>query len=149
MWRQVAVFRRHPDAACAGGEISCLDSFLRARDVATLSRHLRAEAAGDVAERGPQVSGGQTLQELQASVASGQFNIVLADFAQLAQVQQQFESSPSRVVIIPVAYKLTKAEAKDAAKQCRFLINAPGRSAQYLATIAEAVRSGSSIPRKG
>ncbi len=90
-----------------------------------------------------------TLPELQALVDSGQYNIVLADFAQLAEVQQQFESSPSRVVIVPVAYNLTKAEAKEAAKQSRYLINAPSRPAQYLATIAEAVRSGSSIPRKG
>ena len=43
------------------------------------------------------------------------------------------------VVIVPVLYKPTKAEAAEAAKQCRFLIKAPSRAAQYLTTIAEAV----------
>jgi hypothetical protein len=90
-----------------------------------------------------------TFAELQASVDTGQFNILLADFADLVELQQRFQSSPSRVVVVPVAYKLTKAETDEAAKQCRFLIKAPSRAAQYLTTIAEAVRSRSSIPRKG
>ena len=90
-----------------------------------------------------------TWPELQASVDTGQFNIILADFADLPDLQQKLESSPSRVVIVPVAYKLTKAENAEAAKQCRFLIKAPGRAAQYLMTIAEAVRSRSGIPRQG
>ena len=90
----------------------------------------------------------RTFSELQAAVDSGQFNIVVADIAQLAELQQ-FESSPSRVVIVPVAYKLSKAEAKQAAKQSRFLINAPSREAEYLDTIIDAVRSRSSVSRKG
>lgn len=90
-----------------------------------------------------------TWPELQASVDSGGFNIVLADVADLPELQQKLESSSSRVVVVPVAYKLTKAENAEAAKQCRFVIKAPGRAAQYLATIAEAVRSRSSGPRQG
>ena len=90
-----------------------------------------------------------TWLELEASVDTGQFNIILADVADLADLQQKFESSPSRVVIVPVAYKPTKAEAAEAAKQCRFLIKAPSRAAEYLTTIAAAVRSRSGIPRKG
>ena len=90
-----------------------------------------------------------TWPELKASVDSGQFNIILTDFADVSKVQQEFESSPSRVVIVPVAYKLSKEESAEAAKQCRFLIKAPSRTAQYLSTIADAVRYRSSIPRHG
>ena len=88
-----------------------------------------------------------TFSELTASVGTGQFNIVLADFAEVSELQQKLEASP--VVIVPVAYKLTKAETAEAAKQCRFVIKTPSRAAQYLSTIAEAVRSRSSVPRRG
>lgn len=90
-----------------------------------------------------------TLAELQASVDSGQFNMILADFSDLGQLQQQFGAAPSRVVIVPVAHKLTKPETSEAVKQSRFLIKAPSRAAQYLTTIAEAVRSRNSLPRRG
>ena len=49
--------------------------------------------------------------------------------------------------MLPVAYKVTKAEASQVAKQSRFLIKAPSRAAQYLNTIVEAVRSRGSNPR--
>lgn len=87
--------------------------------------------------------------DLQAQVDSGQYNILLADIGDAAALQARFESSASRVVIVPVLYKPTKAEAAEAAKQSRFVIKAPGRAAQYLTTIAEAVASRGVTPRKG
>ncbi|MBI1876252.1 MAG: hypothetical protein HYS05_20500 [Acidobacteria bacterium] len=89
-----------------------------------------------------------TWSELQSALASGQFNIVMVDFADLADLQTRLASSPSRPAIVPIAYKLTKPEAKEAARQCRYLINAPSRSTEYLMTIAEAVRSTSKSPGK-
>jgi hypothetical protein len=89
-----------------------------------------------------------TWNELQASIAAGQFNVILADIADLPTLQQKLQS-PADPVVVPIAYNLTKAEAAAAAKQTRFLIKAPGRSAQYLATIAEAVRTRSSSPHRG
>jgi hypothetical protein len=82
-----------------------------------------------------------TAGDLKAALETGQFNIVMADFAELADMQQRLESLRSRPALVAVAYKLTKAETAEAARQCRFLINAPGRAAQYLSTIADAVRS--------
>lgn len=87
--------------------------------------------------------------ELQSALASGQFNIVMVDVADLADLQARLASSPSRPAIVPIAYKLTKAEADNAARQSPFLIKAPSRSTQYLMTIAEAVRSTSKTPGKG
>jgi hypothetical protein len=86
--------------------------------------------------------------DLQAQVDSGHYNILLADIGDAAALQARFESSPSRVVVVPVLYKPTKAEAAEAAKQSRFLIKAPGRAAQYLTTIAEAVASRGATPRR-
>jgi len=90
-----------------------------------------------------------TVSELEAALGTGQFNIVMADFSDLADVQQRLESSRSRPAVVGVAYKLSKTEAAEAAKQSRFLIKAPGRAVQYLSTIADAVRSKGSIPRQG
>ena len=89
-----------------------------------------------------------SLSELRASVETGRFNIVVADLGDVADLERNLGSSAS-VVLVPVAYKLTKAETRDAAKQRRFLINAPGKAVQYLRTIAEAVRSVSATSRKG
>jgi hypothetical protein len=90
-----------------------------------------------------------SLSELQASVRTGQFNIVIADLADVATLRPDLESAASRVVLVPVAYKLTKTESSEAAKQSRFLIKAPGRAVYYLETIADAVKFGSASPRKG
>ena len=87
--------------------------------------------------------------DLQVQVDSGHYNILLADIADAAALQARFESSASRVVIVPVLNKPTKAEAAEAARQGRFLIKSPGRAAQYLTTIAEAVASRGATPRKG
>jgi hypothetical protein len=89
-----------------------------------------------------------SVSDLRASVDTGQFNIVLADLADVTDLQQQLESSPTRVAVVAVAYKLNKAETAAAAKQSRFLIKAPSYAAQYLTTIADAVRSRGRIPRK-
>jgi hypothetical protein len=87
--------------------------------------------------------------EFQDSVASGQYNLVLADAADIADVQQRLEAASSSALVIPIAYKLTKAETKALEKECRFLIKAPSREVQYLATIHGALRANSTIPRKG
>jgi hypothetical protein len=87
--------------------------------------------------------------EFQDSVASGQYNLVLADVADLTAVQQRLEAASSSAIVIPVAYKLTKAETKALEKQCRFLIKAPGKEVQYLGTIHGALQAKSNIPRKG
>jgi hypothetical protein len=86
--------------------------------------------------------------ELETSLATGQFNIVLADLADLAALPQTLQSSTSRVVVIPVAYRVTKEQARQAAKLFRFVIKAPEHPSNYLTTIANAVRSKAEKPRK-
>jgi hypothetical protein len=90
-----------------------------------------------------------SLTALQDSLATGQFNVVLADFADIGAVQRSLEASQSPVVLVPVAYNLTKAEARHAAKQYRFLITVPSRAAQYLVTLGKAVASKSADLRTG
>lgn len=79
--------------------------------------------------------------ELQAALASGRFNIVMADAAESTALQQELKDKNLKAVVIPVAYKPTRAEEK-AAKQLKFFMKAPSRAAVYLDTITDAVRAG-------
>ena len=90
-----------------------------------------------------------TLADLRTAIETGRYNIVLADFGAAGAVERELGPSSARVVFVPVAYKPTKAEAREAARQQRFLIKAPSRAVEYLATIAEAVAFRSAGPRKG
>lgn len=89
-----------------------------------------------------------TAVDLQAALSSGQFNVVVAQPADLAQLQRHLDSSAARIAIVGVAYQLTKAETAEAEKVFRFLIKAPSHAVQYLTTIADAVRSKGGLPRK-
>ena len=89
-----------------------------------------------------------SLSELETSLATGRFNIALADLADVAVVHQKLQSSNSRVVVIPVAHRVTKEQAKQAEKLFRFVIKAPEHPNNYLTTIADAVRSRAAKPRK-
>ena len=137
--RQRAIAARYPASVLAyvpaASRLSVARRELKIEDTLRLVGHKYHEVA--------------SLSELQASILTGQFNIVVADLADAADLQRRIESAPSRVVLVPVAYKLTKTESGAAAKQSRFLIKAPGRAVYFLETIAEAVKFGSASPRKG
>jgi hypothetical protein len=129
---QRALAARYPAAVLAyvpsGSPVSTVARELKLRETLRFFGHRYQEVA--------------SVAELRASLESGQFNIVIAELGHAADVERDLSSSSARFVLVPVAYKLTKAEARDATKQLRFLINAPSREVQYLTTIAEAVRFG-------
>jgi hypothetical protein len=90
-----------------------------------------------------------SLVDLDTRLQTGQFNIIVADMSDIGDLQRRLGEATSRAVVIPVAYQLTKEESRELAKQCRFVIKAPSRAAEYLNTIAQAVRSRSTASRKG
>ena len=89
-----------------------------------------------------------SLGELRTSVETGRYNVVVVGLGEVADVERNLGPLAARVVVVPVAYRLSKAEARDAARQQRFLIRAPGREVEYLQTIAEAVKFLSQGSRK-
>jgi hypothetical protein len=114
--------------------------------VSTAARELAlAETLRWVGHRYHEVA---SLSELRTAIETGRYNIVVADLREVADLERNLASASARVVVVPVAYKLSKAETRDAARQRRFLINAPGKAVQYLDTIARAVRFGTAgLPR--
>ena len=85
------------------------------------------------------------LAALESSAATGRYNLVLADAADAATLQQRFQSSHTRVVVVSVAYQLNKVEFETTKKQTRFLIKAPSGAAEYLKTIVNAVRAADKL----
>lgn len=90
-----------------------------------------------------------TIGELRTSIESGKYNIVVANLADVANLERDLGSISTRVVFVPIAYKLTKAETREAARQRRFLINARGLAVEHMQTIAEAVALVGPVSRKG
>ena len=89
-----------------------------------------------------------SLGELRTSVETGRYNVVVVGLGEVADIERNLGQLAARVVVVPVAYRLSKTEARDAARQQRFLIRAPGEAADYLDTIAKAVEFGSKGSRK-
>jgi len=75
------------------------------------------------------------------ALKSGQYDLVLTDLADAASLQKQIESSSSKLVVIPVGYKLTKAEAEAAKRQYQYIIKNPSNADEYLDAIEEVMRS--------
>jgi hypothetical protein len=114
--------------------------------VSSAARELRLpETLRQVGHRYAEVA---SLSELRTSIETGRYNLVVVGLGDAADVERNLGPLAARVVVVPVAYRLTKAEVREAASQQRFLIRAPGRDVEYLATIAEAVKFGSKGSRK-
>ena len=79
--------------------------------------------------------------QLSEALKSGQYDLILTDLADAATLQKQIESSSSKPVVVPVGYKLTKAEAGAAKKQYQYLVKNPGSADEYLDAIDEAMKS--------
>ena len=89
-----------------------------------------------------------SLGELRTSIETGRYNVVVVGLGEVAEVERTLGQLASRVVVVPVAYKLSKAEIREAVRQQRFLIRAPSREVEYQRTIVEAVQFGSKGSRK-
>jgi hypothetical protein len=133
-------------AAAARAPASVLAYVPPNSQMAAATRELKLQKwVGAVGHRYHEVA---SLSELRTSIATGQFNIVVADLGQVADLERSLGQSSSRVVLVPLAYKLTKAETRAAQKQRRFLITERSRVNEYLGTIHDAVRIGSASSRK-
>ena len=114
--------------------------------IATATRELKLQKwLGVLGHRYHEVA---SLSELRTSIETGQFNIVVADLGEVADLERSLGQSSARVVLVPVAGKLSKAETRAAQQQRRFLITARSRVTEYLDTIHNAVRVGSASSRK-
>lgn len=75
--------------------------------------------------------------ELRTALATGAFDIVLADLADVERMTAPEERSP---VLLPVVYKATWADVNRLKEAYRCVLNAPSRISQMLTVIEDAVK---------
>ena len=84
------------------------------------------------------------IDKLNAALKSGQFDLVLTDFADAATLQRQLAGSPSRAVVLPVLYKRSKSEEVDAARQYLAVVKNPKDALDFLQAIYKVMKSKAS-----
>jgi hypothetical protein len=76
---------------------------------------------------------------LDNALKAGKYDLVMADVANASEVSQHMSSGPSKPVLLPVAFKASKAEQSDAQKKYHCLLKAPSDPDNYLAAIDQAM----------
>jgi ABC-type amino acid transport substrate-binding protein len=79
--------------------------------------------------------------QLDEALKSGKVDVILADFADLAGITRQLQSTPSKPVVVPVLSKPSKAELAAAQREYKFALKASADEIQYLTAIDEAMKS--------
>ncbi len=78
-------------------------------------------------------------EELDQTLKTGKYDILLADFADAASLEPLAQAAPSNPVVLPVVSNATKAEAAAAEKRYGCVLKMPGRTGHYLAMIDKAM----------
>jgi hypothetical protein len=79
--------------------------------------------------------------EVEKALASGQYDLVLADLADVPALKAQCAASTSRPAILPLLYKPTSEELVAAEKEANCLARPSRRSSDLLAVIDETMQS--------
>jgi hypothetical protein len=89
------------------------------------------------------------LSRLDEALKAGRYDLVLADITDADGLEQHLQSIQSKtVVLLPVVYNSTKAEAQAVEKRFHCVLKAPGSPSNYLAAIDGAMEvrlKGSSV----
>jgi hypothetical protein len=86
--------------------------------------------------------------KLSEALKSGHYDLVMTDLADAARLRKEIESSSWRPVVVPVFFKLTKAETAAAEKQYRIIVKNSARADDYLAAIYEVMKSKTHQPKR-
>ena len=79
--------------------------------------------------------------EVEKALASGQYDLVLADLADVPRLQKECSASASKPAVLPLLYKPTAAELAAAEKEANCLVRPSKRSSDLLAVIDETMQS--------
>jgi hypothetical protein len=79
--------------------------------------------------------------EVEKALASGQYDLVLADLADVPSLKAQCGASASKPAVLPLLYKPTAAELAAAEKEANCLARPSKRSSDLLAVIDETMQS--------
>ena len=82
----------------------------------------------------------ETEAEVEKALDSGKYDIVLADFADVPDLQKKCGTSASKPAVLPLLYKPTAAELSAAEKEANCLVRPSRKSSDLLAVIDETMK---------
>lgn len=77
---------------------------------------------------------------LDQALKAGKYDLVMADVSVAEELSRRVESVPYRPLVVPVAYKATKAQDSAAQKKFHCLLKAPSGSDEYFDAIDQALQ---------
>ena len=106
--------------------------------------HLRAaltesKLEADLKLAGHRLRSAEGRSELAESLASGKYDIVLADISEVAALEQAVGSGSRRPFLLPVIYNPTGEELAEAEAEFSCVMKSPSTKKHYLAVIDEAM----------
>jgi hypothetical protein len=104
---------------------------------ATLIRNLQLQPA--VKKAGHRIQVVEDPAGLDNALKGGKYDLVMADLANANEVSQRVLSAPSKPVLLPVAFQVSKEEQSAAQKKYHCLLKAPSNPENYLAAIDQAM----------
>ena len=104
---------------------------------ATLIRNLQLQSA--MKKAGHRVHVVEDTTGLDVALKGGKYDLVVADVTNADEVSQHVVSAPSKPVLLPVAFRVSKEEQTAAQKKYHCLLKAPGSPENYLAAIDQAM----------
>lgn len=81
--------------------------------------------------------------EVEKALASGKYDVVLADFADVPNLRRQCVAVASKPSVLPILYKPTAAELSSAEKEANCLVRPSKKSSDLLAVIDETMKDRS------
>jgi hypothetical protein len=82
----------------------------------------------------------ETKAEVEKAIASGQFDLVLADSADAPELLQRCGASASKPAVLPLLFEPTAAELAAAEKEANCLVRPSNKSTDLLAVIDETMK---------
>jgi hypothetical protein len=104
---------------------------------ATLIRGLQSEPA--FRKAGYRIQLVEDSAGLDNALKAGKYDVVVTDVANANEVSQQASLATSKPVVLPVAFRVSKAEQSAAQKRYHCLLKAPGNAGSYLDAIDDAM----------
>jgi hypothetical protein len=83
----------------------------------------------------------ESAAEVEKALASGQYDLVLADLADVPMLRKECSSSASKPAVLPLLYKPTSEELAAAEKEANCLARPSRKSSDLLAVIDETMQS--------
>jgi hypothetical protein len=77
--------------------------------------------------------------ELDQTLNRGKYDLVIADATDAPVIEQQLQAASSHTVVVPVVYRMTKAEASELVKHFHVVLKAPSKMDSYFLALDEAM----------